>query len=337
LTDVRKYDDADWHYDGALEAGQPEEQAFAHIGLYLGWLIRRDLVDSGWFAAEHLAAIKSGQMTGADLENVVDRKLTSDLMTGDAVAFTDWFYDRYLAEVAERVPGAGTYEVADDVESARVVDELLDRRFEEWQHNGRPRPVVRELPKIELPREMTFAIAASGSPEMDGEFRKIFEETIGTAFPAAKLMAMQPPPAPQAAPDLERLFPTGLTDPPVQISSSSATQWRDSLLNRLLKDLGVKPRDATVANAMCGRGEHMLTMQITSIPGVGRASLTECIPRLARQRGGRCEMRRIGDREVDWCSYGEFGIKATWAVDGMIVWVGARDADLVETAIAALP
>ncbi|MEJ7803359.1 MAG: hypothetical protein WKH68_08315 [Candidatus Limnocylindria bacterium] len=37
------YDKLDYHVDGALQAGQPEERAFTHIGLYLAWLIRHDL------------------------------------------------------------------------------------------------------------------------------------------------------------------------------------------------------------------------------------------------------------------------------------------------------
>src|SRR5690349_15012547 len=42
---VTSYDRIDWHLDSAIAAGQPEENAFAHIGLYLAWLIRHDLHD----------------------------------------------------------------------------------------------------------------------------------------------------------------------------------------------------------------------------------------------------------------------------------------------------
>ena len=34
--DPVKYDDIEWHVDGAVDAGQPEENAGLHIGLYLG-------------------------------------------------------------------------------------------------------------------------------------------------------------------------------------------------------------------------------------------------------------------------------------------------------------
>jgi len=35
--------------------------------LYLGWLIRNDLVDPRFFATQDLLAIKAGSMTGSDL------------------------------------------------------------------------------------------------------------------------------------------------------------------------------------------------------------------------------------------------------------------------------
>ena len=37
------YDKLDWHLDAALSAGKPEENAFSHIGLYLGWLVRNEV------------------------------------------------------------------------------------------------------------------------------------------------------------------------------------------------------------------------------------------------------------------------------------------------------
>ena len=37
------YDKLDWPYDAAVAAGQPPENAFTHIGIYLAWLVRNDL------------------------------------------------------------------------------------------------------------------------------------------------------------------------------------------------------------------------------------------------------------------------------------------------------
>jgi hypothetical protein len=67
------YDKLDWHYDAAVEAGQPGENGFTHIGIYLAWLIRHDLHDPDSFPADHVEAIKRGKMTGS---NAVRIRLT---------------------------------------------------------------------------------------------------------------------------------------------------------------------------------------------------------------------------------------------------------------------
>jgi hypothetical protein len=53
------------------------ESAFAHIGLYLPWLIRHDMIKPEFFADEDVAEVKAGTMTGSDLQSDVDSKLFS--------------------------------------------------------------------------------------------------------------------------------------------------------------------------------------------------------------------------------------------------------------------
>ena len=76
---VTLYDELDWHYDTAIEAGQPEENAFTHIGLYLAWLIRHDLHDPDLIPKQHSDALKRGEMTGSDLADDIDGKLVGDV------------------------------------------------------------------------------------------------------------------------------------------------------------------------------------------------------------------------------------------------------------------
>ncbi|MCA1570346.1 MAG: hypothetical protein LC798_08540 [Chloroflexi bacterium] len=71
------YDRLDWHVDTAVSSGQPPENAFIHIGFYLAWLIRHDLHDPRHFPPEHVDAVKQGDMTGSDLADDIDAKLTS--------------------------------------------------------------------------------------------------------------------------------------------------------------------------------------------------------------------------------------------------------------------
>jgi hypothetical protein len=335
-TEPRKYDDVDWHVEGALNAGQPEDNAATHIGLYLGWLIRRDLVDRHWFVDDHVAAIKSGEMTGSDLADFIDGKLVSDMLTPEGAGFTSWYYERYLGEYGDEFPESGDYEIIENDETTRVVMELLDGRIAEWREAGRPEPASRVPPKIEIPAGLTIGIGEPSTELLNPEARQLLEETLSRVFPQAQFVDVSAPPTPHEAPQIEALFPTHLTGPPTQISSTSATRWRNALLNRVVKDLEIKPSEVMVANAMCGRGERSLTMQITTIPGIDRATLWENVPRLSRVGGGLCDMRQVAGRNIDWCVYGDF-IKAAWASDGMILWASARNADLVEAAIAALP
>lgn len=71
------YDELDWHFDSALSAGQPAENAFIHIGFYLAWLIRHDLHNPRGFPPEHIKAVRRGEMTGSDLADDIDNKLLS--------------------------------------------------------------------------------------------------------------------------------------------------------------------------------------------------------------------------------------------------------------------
>lgn len=66
------YDKLDWNHDSAVAAGQPPENALAHIGFYLAWLIRHDLHRPRAFPAAHLAAVGSGEMTGSDLADDIE-------------------------------------------------------------------------------------------------------------------------------------------------------------------------------------------------------------------------------------------------------------------------
>jgi hypothetical protein len=44
------YDRLDWHFDSAIVAGHPPENAFTHIGFYLAWIIRHALTGASGFA-----------------------------------------------------------------------------------------------------------------------------------------------------------------------------------------------------------------------------------------------------------------------------------------------
>lgn len=90
-----------WHFDGAVPAGQPPENAFTHIGFYLAWLIRHGLRNARFPLPEHVAAVKRGEMTGSDLPDDIDTKLVSQGMNGEGCAFSDARYGAYTTEYGD--------------------------------------------------------------------------------------------------------------------------------------------------------------------------------------------------------------------------------------------
>jgi hypothetical protein len=130
--------------------------------------------------------------------------------------------------------------------------------------------------------------------------------------------------------------------------STTASDWGSSILNRALKSLGVKPRDARVATAMLGRGTEGLTGFVVSIPGASKDSLWAVVPIISDVPEANCRMRDVAGKNVRWCEHSQLTFKkASWAVDGMVLWVSAADspgssgrrtaAQRVEAAISQLP
>jgi hypothetical protein len=145
------------------------------------------------------------------------------------------------------------------------------------------------------------------------------------------------------SPELEALVPGGLVDSTGRPSSVRATEWAAPAVNRALRAVGVRPRDAVVVNALGGkrRGVHAVT--IFGVPGVAADALAAAFePSIARPRGGgRWQLRDVAGRAVWWAqTKGEpFGWEyevAWWARDGLVVWVAGPTAWL-EGAVAGLP
>ena len=102
-----------------------------HIAQYLGWLARSGLLDESRFDAELLRSVRAAERTGLDLLPVVGDALTGDVMTSEGRRFSDFYYDRYLAEYDELAAGGV-------VPARAAVEELIDARYGQWVARGRP-------------------------------------------------------------------------------------------------------------------------------------------------------------------------------------------------------
>lgn len=131
---------------------------------------------------------------------------------------------------------------------------------------------------------------------------------------------------PHADHGLEALIPRDVTSPPIALSSTSATQWASSLLNRTLKRLGVKPKDVIVVSGIGGQRDDTVAVTLYSVPGIPGDTLnSEFATGLDRPPGGRWEQRDLGGALVNWTSGSGFA-NAYWTREGLVYHVGGVEA-----------
>jgi hypothetical protein len=133
------FDKWEWHLVDEAVLKRPEA-AFVHIGTYLTWAIRRDLVRKDRFRLPALNAVRAGSELGSSLRDDCDGRLTADLFSADGAQFTRWYYrvrgpePTYLGDwQATFGEAADRYEVPDTWETYSAIEKLLDARFETWR------------------------------------------------------------------------------------------------------------------------------------------------------------------------------------------------------------
>lgn len=326
----QKYDDAGWHVDSALEAGQPCEHAFTHIGIYMAWLIRHDLHDSqGLFSREHVRAVKAGEMTGSRLADDIDGKLLSEEMSAEGEAFSSARYNRYLSEYNDLLGEAAVYTVPEDDALYARVEAVIDRLYGEWIAAGRPGPEPRERSPIDEEFEAMFDVAAIPWDELgkvaDGPISVELHRDGTYEVHSRRDM-------PHVDIDLEALVPIDLVEPPIAMHSVRAPEWSSSLLNRSLKQLGVRPRDVVVAIGIGGSGERTLAVTLYRVPGIPADRLREAFASaIYRPPGSEWQERVVGDVAVSWAEGRdgplEFAV-AYWTRDDLVLHVSGDRADM---------
>lgn len=142
MAPAKTFDKASWHLAGEVPPGTTERQAFTHIGIYIAWLIQRELFDPRFFETipdgpRYLQEVTRTARTPTALRKLLDGTLPSELMNGVGRAFTDWYYaddhalylDDWVEEFAEL---ADQYAVPDTSEALRRIGPRIDQRFAAW-------------------------------------------------------------------------------------------------------------------------------------------------------------------------------------------------------------
>ena len=135
------FDKGAWHLDEVERRGLDRRQAWVHIGLAFGWLVRNGFVQDWLRVAEsaRFAAFDEGHITGRALLETLGGALVDDMLTDEGLAFAIHYLDPrfggYIDDYRRYVVGGrdSDYHVPDDDTSDSRVTTLLDARYAEWR------------------------------------------------------------------------------------------------------------------------------------------------------------------------------------------------------------
>lgn len=133
-------DHADWHYGGNYPAGLPPENAGTHIGIYLAWIINRELGSKALvkLGAETYQKLLRREATGRDLLlTELDEKFFSRLLNSEGGAFTRDYYETndYVNDYDLVLGGEleSLYHVQDTWDNYDKMAARLDERLAAWR------------------------------------------------------------------------------------------------------------------------------------------------------------------------------------------------------------
>ncbi len=142
MTESYVYDKAEYHYDGEYPENLPEEQAFVHTGMFLGWILDNDLhsVDFWQDSAGYIASFKAREMTGAQVyEYACDGVLLDEELSEDGNAFAHDYFDfgreQYLKDYDELLARGlpSIYHVEDTWNNYEKIARRISSRYREWK------------------------------------------------------------------------------------------------------------------------------------------------------------------------------------------------------------
>jgi hypothetical protein len=144
------YDKAKYHFEGDFPSDLPDEQAYLHAGMFLGWLCAKSLVRAEFREdfEDEISRFERGELNCASLFRLVGGVLADDMLSNKVIPFVDFYYGekrRYFVDYADVFSGHATiYHVTDNTENFRKLSKRLNERFEKWQADSKRRSQNRE-------------------------------------------------------------------------------------------------------------------------------------------------------------------------------------------------
>jgi hypothetical protein len=134
------YDNAKNHFLGNFPQHLPIEQAYVHIGIYLGWVIDNNLY-SEYFEEEadtQIYRFSNRQINCTILSEIWDGYLGHELFSDEGNLFTYYYYGGglyhkdYVDILAGDLPSI--YHVSDEWPSYEKMSEKISERYTEWKN-----------------------------------------------------------------------------------------------------------------------------------------------------------------------------------------------------------
>ena len=140
-TDIDKtiYDNAKTHFLGNFPESLPIEQAYVHIGMYLGWIIEKELY-SEFFEEEaeiQIFRFRRREISCTILSEIWDGYLGFELFNREGNMFTYYYYGGGLYRgdydeiLVKNLPSI--YHVDDSWENYEKISNRIDMRFSDWK------------------------------------------------------------------------------------------------------------------------------------------------------------------------------------------------------------
>jgi len=141
MSEAKKsiYDNAKNHFLGNFPGNLPIEQAYVHIGIYLGWTIEKGLY-SEYFedeASNQIFRFKRREISCTILSEIWDGYLGHELFNDHGNMFTYYYYGGGLYHVdyqnilVKELPSI--YHVTDSWVNYEKMKDRMDMRFEDWK------------------------------------------------------------------------------------------------------------------------------------------------------------------------------------------------------------
>ncbi len=133
------YDNAKSHFLGNFPDSLPIEQAYVHIGMYLGWIIDNDLY-SEYFEDEadmQIFRFKRREISCTILSEIWDGYLGFELFNKEGNMFTYYYYGGglykgdYDEALVKKLPSI--YHVKDSWDNYEEIKSRIDVRFNDWK------------------------------------------------------------------------------------------------------------------------------------------------------------------------------------------------------------